>query len=68
MKRDAGLGEERGGILCRCRCVASEPNMRCNRFTSKEVNAVQMPTSSAGVKTELMKSRHDAHVFTVAAT
>ena len=27
-----------------------------------------MPTSSAGVETELMKTRYDAHVFTVAAT
>ncbi|MDT5409968.1 MAG: hypothetical protein QOG14_2188 [Mycobacterium sp.] len=26
------------------------------------------PTSSAGVETELMKPRYDAHVFTVAAT
>jgi hypothetical protein len=36
--------------------------------TSKEVNAVPMPTSSAGVETELMKTRDDARVFTVAAT
>jgi hypothetical protein len=48
--------------------AAREPNKRCNRFTSKEVNAVPMPTSSAGLKTELMKTRDDAHVFTMAAT
>ena len=36
--------------------------------TSKEVNAVPMPTSSAGVKTELIKTRYDARVFTVATT
>jgi hypothetical protein len=36
--------------------------------TSKEVNAVPMPTSSAGVKTELMETRYDARVFTVATT
>jgi hypothetical protein len=36
--------------------------------TSKEVNAVPMPTSSAGVETELMKTRYDAHVFTVTTT
>jgi hypothetical protein len=27
-----------------------------------------MPTSSPGVETELMKTRYDTHVFTVAAT
>ena len=52
----------------RGRCAAREPNRHCNRFTSKEVNAVPMPTSSASVETELMKTRYDAHVFTVAAT
>jgi hypothetical protein len=36
--------------------------------TSREVNTVPMPTSSAGAQTELMKTRYDAHVFTVAAT
>jgi hypothetical protein len=36
--------------------------------TGKEVNAVPMPTSSAGVKTELMETRYDARVFTVTAT
>jgi hypothetical protein len=49
-------------------CAACEPNRRCNRFTSKEVNAVPMPTSSAGAEAELMKTLYDAHVFTVAAT
>jgi hypothetical protein len=29
---------------------------------------VPMPTSSADVETELMKTRYDAHVFTVTAT
>jgi hypothetical protein len=29
---------------------------------------VPMPTNSAGVKTELMRTRYDAHVFTMAAT
>jgi hypothetical protein len=29
---------------------------------------VPMPTSSAGVATELMKTHYDARVFTVAAT
>jgi hypothetical protein len=52
----------------RGRCAACEPNRRCNRFTSKEVNAVPMPTSSAGAEAELMKTLYDAHVFTVAAT
>jgi hypothetical protein len=36
--------------------------------TSKEVNAVPMPTSSAGVETELTETRYDARVFTVTAT
>jgi hypothetical protein len=51
----------------RGRCAAREPNRRGNRFTSKEVNAVPMPTNSAGVDTELMKTRYDARVFTVTA-
>jgi hypothetical protein len=36
--------------------------------TSKEVDTVPMPTNSAGVETELMETRHDARVFTFAAT